>query len=197
MLHSRINELSELVLQAKYTTKSAKPDAKSALNMFQFLINQVKKVEGMVYVIGNGGSAGIASHFSIDLQNALSIPSQTFYDSNSVTCYANDYGYDSIFEKPLKLQLKANDLLVAISSSGQSENILRAVAVANEKNATVVTLSGFSAENPLNQLGALNIWLDSQDYGLVETGHFFILHTLIDSLNPCRQKSTPLKKLEA
>ena len=91
--------------------------------------------------------------------------------------------------------MREDDLLVAISSSGRSENILNACRVAEEKRGRVITLSGFSSKNPLRGMGDLNFWIDAKDYGLVETAHFFLLHTIIDSLSSCKRRSEELMKL--
>jgi D-sedoheptulose 7-phosphate isomerase len=140
----------------------------------------IQATKGIVYVIGNGGSAGIASHFANDLLKALHIPSQTLYDSNLMTCLSNDLGYEHVFSFPLEKLLKPNDLLVVISSSGKSPNILNATRVAIQRNVPLITLSGFLASNPLRSQGSLNFWIDRSDYGLVESAHFVILHSLID-----------------
>lgn len=135
---------------------------------------------GIVYIIGNGGSAGIASHFSNDLMKALRIPSVTLHDSNILTCLANDIGYEQVFSYQLDRLLKPQDLLVAISSSGKSNNILKGVDVARQRKADLITLSGFLENNPLRGQGNLNFWIDRSDYGLVESAHFFLLHSMID-----------------
>ena len=82
------------------------------------------------------------------------------------------------------------DILIAISSSGQSRNIVNAVAVAKKNGATVITLSGFQDNNPLRQIGHYNLWLNSKDYGQVEIGHAFILHYLTDRLRECLIEET-------
>ena len=135
-----------------------------------------------VYVIGNGGSAGVASHMAIDLLNMSKIKAHTLYDLSSLTCIANDYGYENVFSKQLDILLNTDDVLIAISSSGTSLNILNAVNEAKDKGAYVLTLSGFSSDNPLRKLGTQNVWLDSCDYGVVEIGHAFILHNIADRL---------------
>lgn len=186
MFSKRFKELSRSVHECTYTAQeSSLPEEEAFRRALELL-----QGKGIVYVIGNGGSAGIASHFSNDLMKALEIPSQTLYDSNLMTCLANDFGYEHIFRYPLDKLLKPNDLLVAISSSGKSPNILRGVEVALERKIPVITLSGFDAMNPLRSLGALNFWIDEVDYGLVETAHFFLLHTLIDlTLQEKKKKS--------
>jgi D-sedoheptulose 7-phosphate isomerase len=181
MFQMRLEHLQEVLHQCSYETAGEKIHANKALRLVHSLLLSVKKNKGIAYVIGNGGSAGIASHFAVDLINALKIASNTLYDSNLMTCIGNDYGYDQIFSSPLKILLQPADLLVAISSSGASKNILNAVEVAKEKQVKVITLSGFLPNNPLRSLGDLNFWLDRRDYGLVEMGHFFLLHTIIDA----------------
>ena len=146
------------------------------------LIASTKDKKGMTYVIGNGGSSAVAGHAVIDLLNMGKIPAMTLHDPATITCLSNDYGYETVYESQLKNLVRPNDLLIAISSSGKSKNILNAVSAAKASNAKVVTLSGFSAENPLRKTGDVNIWLDSSDYGFVEIGHAFILHNITDRL---------------
>ncbi len=147
------------------------------------MIGDCEERDGIVYFIGNGGSAGIASHFSNDLMKALKIPSQTLFDSNLMTCLSNDIGYENVFSYPLERLLKSNDLLIAISSSGKSPNILNGAQVALHKKVPLMTFTGFLGDNPLRTLGALNFWINRKDYGLVETAHFFLLHTIVDLWN--------------
>ena len=181
---NRFQELAEAISSCSYTSlpHSILPE-EAALQACFKLIAETRAQKGIVYVIGNGGSAGIASHFSNDLMKALGIPSQTLYDTNLMTCLSNDLGYENVFSYPLQKLLKPNDLLIAISSSGKSKNILNAAEVALSRKAALVTLSGFLAENPLRRMGQLNFWIDRSDYGLVETAHFFLLHTIIDLWN--------------
>ncbi len=189
MFCERLDELKKLIDRCVYTTRLGEIDAGDALKMSHFLLEQVSKVGGIVYVIGNGGSAGIASHFCTDLLRTLGIAAATFSDSSILTCFANDFGYENVYKMPLERNLKTKDLLIAISSSGRSENIVTAAMLAKEKKVTTLTLSGFDSDNSLCKLGDLNFWLDSHDYGFVETGHFFLLHTIVDTFNTCKKKS--------
>lgn len=177
MFQKRFHDLSSVIASCSYTDRKELLEEDEALRLAFKLISETK---GIVYVIGNGGSAGIASHFSTDLLKTLHIPSQTLYDSNLLTCLSNDLGYENVFSHPLKKLLKPSDLLVAISSSGKSLNIINAVQEALIQRTPVITLSGFLEENPLRQMGHLNFWIDRCDYGLVEMAHFFLLHTLVD-----------------
>lgn len=180
MFSARFQDLKLALESCVFTTKQASISEAEAFHAAKTLIQDTAKKNGIVYVIGNGGSAGIASHFSNDLMKALQIPSQTFYDSNLMTCLSNDIGYENVFSYPLERLLKPNDLLVAISSSGKSPNIVNAAQSAIQRKVPLITLSGFLGKNPLRALGVLNFWIDRCDYGLVETAHFFLLHTIID-----------------
>lgn len=180
MFSKRFSDLNAAIASCVYSDQERVLLEDDALQSFYRMMAETVAKQGIIYVIGNGGSAGIASHFSNDLMKALQIPSQTLYDSNLMTCLANDIGYENVFSYPLERLIKSNDLLVAISSSGQSPNILKAVDAAQAKSAAVITLSGFKADNSLRKQGNLNFWIDRCDYGLVETAHFFLLHTVID-----------------
>jgi len=180
MFSHRFDELATCMQNCEYTTPEGHLVEKGAMKVARELLTAVLKAGGIVYVLGNGGSAGIASHFSNDLMKSAQIPSQTLYDSNLLTCLANDIGYQYIFSYPLEKILKTDDLLVSISSSGKSPSILNAVQVAQSKGTSIITLSGFSNTNPLRTFGNLNFWINREDYGLVEISHFFILHTIID-----------------
>jgi D-sedoheptulose 7-phosphate isomerase len=135
---------------------------------------------GTVIFIGNGGSAGISSHLAIDLSKNAKVPATCYNDASQITCLANDYGYEQWMAHALRLNAKAGDCLVAISSSGRSPNILNAVAKARELKLSVVTLSGMTADNPLRQAGDINFWADSRSYNIVETAHQFWLMSAID-----------------
>lgn len=183
MFSKRFHDLEEAFNSIIYSGKCENYTEDTALEMaFQMLLT-LRACGGIAYVIGNGGSAGIASHFCTDLIKALKIPSSTLFDSNMMTCLSNDYGYDQVFSYPLEQVLKPQDLLIAISSSGKSPNIVGAAAVALRKKTPVITLSGFSSQNPLRAMGDLNFWVDRSHYGLVEMLHFILLHTIIDFWN--------------
>lgn len=144
------------------------------------MLAQMRKNLGSVYVIGNGGSAGVASHAVIDLVNVAKLRAFTLHEPALLTCMANDYGYEQAFARMLAQIAKPGDALIAISSSGNSGNIRNAAIQMTDSGGTVITLSGFAGDNPLRSLGDINIWLDSNDYGLVEIGHQFILHNMSD-----------------
>lgn len=133
-----------------------------------------------VFVIGNGGSAAIASHAVIDLINVAKLRAFALHEPSVLTCIANDYGYEHSYSRLLEQMAKPGDVLIAISSSGRSPNIRNAATQVASNGGRVITLSGFLHDNPLRMQGHLNIWLDASDYGLVEVGHQFVLHNLSD-----------------
>lgn len=135
-----------------------------------------------VMIIGNGGSAAIASHTAIDLLKNGKIPAVAFNDPSSLTCLANDLGYEAVFAKPIEMLAKKGDILFAISSSGKSANILSAVKTAKKKKVVVATLSGFSKTNPLRKMGDINFYVPSSAYGFVELAHSVICHWVVDSV---------------
>ena len=131
-------------------------------------------------LIGNGASASMASHFAADLAKNARLHTEVFSDLSLVTAIANDMGYENVFSEPLSRRAAAGDLLVAISSSGRSPNVLRAVQVARKLKLAVVTLSGMDEQNPLRAAGDLNFFVPAKTYGLAETCHFSILHHWMD-----------------
>lgn len=142
---------------------------------------------GKVYLVGNGGSAAIASHQAVDLWKNASIPAMAFNDASLLTSISNDFGYAHVFEKPLEVFLKEQDVLIAISSSGASENILRAVETAKEKGAATISFSGFGEYNPLRRSSQINFYVPSGEYGFVEIIHLALLHAIVDTIIQARE----------
>ena len=143
------------------------------------LFKTTKDTNNKIMVIGNGGSAAIACHMQTDL-SSLSIRSITFYDPSLLTALSNDFGYNQAFKRCIDLWAEPNDLLIGISSSGQSENILGSVQTAQQKGSRVITFSGFQEDNHLRSLGDLNFYIASSHYGYVETAHAILAHSLAD-----------------
>jgi D-sedoheptulose 7-phosphate isomerase len=133
-----------------------------------------------IMFVGNGGSAGISSHMAIDYSKNGGLRATAFNDPAALTCLGNDLGYEQVFAKQLELHLRSGDLLVAISSSGRSPNILNAVAVARSGGCRIATLSGFSADNELRRVGDINFYVGSTEYGFVEIAHLALCHAVLD-----------------
>jgi D-sedoheptulose 7-phosphate isomerase len=130
--------------------------------------------------IGNGGSAAIASHLAIDFSKNGGLRSVAFNDSSALTCLGNDLGYETVFAKQLDFHAFPGDLLVAISSSGKSPNILAGVAAARTRHCAVVTFSGFTEDNDLRRTGDINFYVRSSEYGFVEVAHLSLCHAILD-----------------
>ncbi len=133
-----------------------------------------------IMFVGNGGSAGIVSHEMFDYWKNGGLRTMCFNDPASLTGSANDFGYANVFSRPLSIFAQTGDILIAISSSGQSANIVNAAIEARKRECAVVTLTGFSSGNPLHRLGDYNFYVPSSHYGLVEVAHLAILHSFLD-----------------
>ena len=133
-----------------------------------------------VYIVGNGGSASIASHVSVDFAKVARVPSSTFNNSNLTTCFANDYGYENWVVEAIKAYTNLNDLIILISSSGTSKNIVNAAQYCKDNNIDLITLSGFTKDNPLSTLGNVNFHIESTEYNYIEMSHHIILLALVD-----------------
>ena len=154
----------------------------SQLHKASSLIKNVENSGKKVIIVGNGGSASIASHLTVDFINAAKIKAMNFNDSSIITCFSNDYGYENWVGKALDCYADSGDVAILISSSGQSQNMLVGAKKAKSMNVDVVTLSGFSPDNPLRQLGDINLWVDSKAYNIVEMTHHVWLLAIIDYL---------------
>lgn len=146
------------------------------------MIKKQYKAGGKIFFIGNGGSAAIASHMAVDFWKNGGIPAMSFSDNSLLTCISNDFGYENVFVKPIEFFAGKNDILFAISSSGKSKNILKAVDAMKKKEGSVITLSGFEEDNPLSSKGACNFYVPSSEYGLVEVAHQYISHFILDTI---------------
>ena len=144
------------------------------------LIN-AKKSSNKIMIFGNGGSAAIASHVSVDLTKNANIRSVNFNESDLITCFSNDYGYERWVEKAIDFYADSKDVLILISSSGKSKNMLNACK-AGKKNkiSTIITFTGHNKDNPLSKLGNINFWIDSKAYNFVENIHQVWLLTIVD-----------------
>jgi D-sedoheptulose 7-phosphate isomerase len=162
-------------------TKAKNIDSRKFIDVAK-LIRTTKFNSGKVIIIGNGGSAAISSHVSIDLTKAANIRSVNFNEASILTCLSNDYGYENWVEKALDFYADNNDIVILISSSGQSKNIINGAKKAVAMRLPLITLTGFSDDNPLNKLGDINFWVDSSTYNVVESVHQMWLLSVIDYL---------------
>lgn len=176
-------KLASLFLKIEVNDNNAKTITlnKSILKTVKLILALAKKGNKII-LIGNGGSASIASHIAIDFLKNAKIPALVFNDASLLTCISNDLGYEYVFQKPIELLAKKGDILFAISSSGSSKNILNAAKEAKKRGCFLITLSGFNKENPLRRLGHLNFYIPAASYGYVEITHLVICHCIVDTI---------------
>ncbi len=150
-----------------------------AIKMKELLLN-VKDNGKKVIVAGNGGSAAMASHVAVDFTKQGGIRTVNFNETDLITCFANDYGYEYWVQKAVEFYGDKDDLLILISSSGTSRNMINAAKIAKSLGIYVVTFTGFTPNNPLKEEGELNFWLDSKAYNVVENTHQIWLLMICD-----------------
>ena len=122
----------------------------------------------------------MASHVSIDFTKAAGIRAINFNEADLLTCFSNDYGYERVFEKAVEFYGDEGDLIILISSSGSSTNVVNAAKRAKELNMGVITFSGFKSNNALRKLGDISFWVDSTAYNIVEMTHHIWLLAIVD-----------------
>jgi D-sedoheptulose 7-phosphate isomerase len=173
--------LSDYLVQATVTAAAGEPlDMAEAVNQVMAQARQAHAAGNKIIFVGNGGSSAIASHMATDYSKNGDVRAMALNDTAMLTCLGNDLGYDRIFAKQIELYARPDDLVIAISSSGRSANILNAVKAARAAKCAVVTFSGFTADNPLRRLGDINFYIASDRYGFVEIGHLTICHAILD-----------------
>ena len=178
---SYFQTLAGSILDMEVTDRSGAPmaleeGAERAIKMILETRSAVRKI----MLSGNGGSSAIVSHVQNDLCKAVGVRALVFTEQPLLTALANDEGYGSVFEKPIELWAEPGDLLLTVSSSGRSENIVRALKAASGLGCRIITLSGFNPENPSRSAGDLNFYVPSDVYGFVETAHMALLHFMTD-----------------
>lgn len=189
MLYYAANYIVEVYLMNNFFSdyfdlldKQTRSVANEQLLAFAEQIEKVNNNGGKVIVVGNGGSAAIASHVVVDFTKAAGIRATAFNDSSLLTCFGNDYGYENWVAKAIEFYADDKDMVILISSSGQSANITNGAKQAKAMSLPVVTLSGFKADNPLRQMGDINLYCENSQYNIVEIIHQTWILTVIDYL---------------
>jgi D-sedoheptulose 7-phosphate isomerase len=141
---------------------------------------ELRRLGRKQFLCGNGASAAMANHMALDWTKNAGVPTVAFSDTALLTAVANDLGGTEIFCAPLRWYGAAGDQLVTISSSGNSPNILLAIAAARELGITVVTFSGLRPDNKCRASGDLNFYVPAKTYGVVECAHQVLLHLCLD-----------------
>jgi len=158
----------------------ARHDLSAAFTAVAALCRRAHAQGRKIMFIGNGAGAGIASHMATDFTKNGGMRALAFNDGSMLTCFGNDLGYDQVFAKAIDMHGAEGDVLIAISASGRSPNILNAVATAQVRKCHVVTFSGFRADNPLRRLGDWNLYVPADGYGPVEVAQQALIHAILD-----------------
>ena len=171
-LNRYFNEQSELIKKVNYNNLIAVTK----------LINQVKKNKKKIIIIGNGGSAAIASHASVDFTKVGKVRCINFNESSLLTCFSNDYGYENWASRALEFYADPKDLVILISSSGKSKNIVNAAKKAKNLKCHLITFTGFLKNNEVSKHGKYNFWVNSKIYNFIENTHQLWILSLVDNL---------------
>jgi len=164
----------------RYRDSIFSPEANRQLVELKKLFLAAKSSHQKVIIAGNGGSAAIASHCTVDITKSARVRCINFNEADLITCFANDFGYERWLQKALEFYADPGDVLILISSSGKSPNMICAAEYARQRELKLVTFTGFAATNPLRQLGDLNLWVDSRAYNIVEMTHQIWLLAVCD-----------------
>ncbi len=175
-----IRNLVHIISSTEFTKNERAYAYADGIKMLVDAFSEKKKNGSRVFFIGNGGSAAIASHMTADFMKNGGMNTCSLYDNAVTTCMGNDYGYQDVFSRPLEFLASEGDLIVAISSSGKSENIIKAIEAAKKNKANVFTFTGFSRDNPARKMGDISVYVPCDKYGIVESIHNLILQEIVD-----------------
>ncbi len=185
MYHNYLDTLFKSLKKTEFYFKEHSFSLEDREKAFEVLVksfSDAKKTQKQIFFIGNGGSAAIASHMTADFMKNGGMRTYSLYDNAMTTCMGNDYGYEYVFSKPLSFLGNQEDLLVAISSSGNSKNIVNAIEIAKKKEMKVITFTGFKCDNQVKNLGDYNVYVPICHYGIAESIHNLLLQQVVDTI---------------
>lgn len=186
MKNVKIKYINDYIDYFTSTILNLKSQKEQIEKIYRILTKYQKK--NAVHIFGNGGSASIASHFSMDLTNNSKIKCFSYNDPSIITCYSNDFKFENWISRVIEKYGNKNDLLILISSSGKSKNMINAVTSAKRKKFhKIITFTGFDKKNSLKQKGDLNIWVNSKSYNMIENTHQFLLLLLVDMIKKLKK----------
>ena len=143
-------------------------------------INETYKSGGKLIFVGNGASASLSSHAATDFTKQAKIQSIAFNDHNLITALSNDYGYEYWVSKAIEFYSGKNDMLIFISVSGESKNLINGIDFANKNNLTTASLTGAEENNTLRSKSNISLWVNSNAYNIVESIHTIWITLIID-----------------
>jgi len=165
---------------SEYTRLLAQPEMGVRLERLAKTFVDANNQRKKLLLAGNGASASISSHLAMDLSKQAGVRAVAFNDTNLITALGNDYGYEMWIAKAVELYADKDDILILISSSGKSPNVLAAAKRAKEIGLTVIAFTGFEESNPLGDLADENFWVDSRAYNIIECVHMIWLTAVCD-----------------
>tara|TARA_Y100000991_G_C21961365_1_gene344658 strand:+ start:1034 stop:1615 length:582 start_codon:yes stop_codon:yes gene_type:complete len=151
----------------------------SILN-FKNSIKKTNQNKGRLIFIGNGASASLSSHAATDFTKQAKIPSIAFNDHNLITALSNDYGYEYWVTKAIEYYSEKNDMLIFISVSGESKNLINGIKFAKERKIKTASLTGSKETNTIKLNTDISLWVDSKAYNIVECIHTIWITLIID-----------------
>lgn len=175
-----IEKVIHVLRNIDISTGSEIENYEAGMNHIIEILKLCKERRNALYIIGNGGSAGIAQHMTADFLKNGGFRTYSMFGQPTITCISNDLTYEYVFCKQLELLANTDDLLIAISSSGESENIIKAVKTMRNMGGRVITLTGFKPDNRLRKMGEINVYVPSDEYGMVESLHNLVLQQMVD-----------------
>lgn len=178
---SNVEQINTLLAKLSVLDNDGKTlNTDDAFNVLKLYTEQVRDSKNTIFFVGNGASASMASHVSADLAKNGKVHTQGFFDLSLITAIANDISYEDVFAEPLRNRMEKGDVLVAISSSGNSPNVVKAIKQAKQLGGVVISVSAMSENNKIRQMGDLNFYVPATSYGMAETCHAALLHYWID-----------------
>ncbi len=178
---SYINDLKQCLDATEATTTNGTSlPMEDALKAWCAMTDDLRCSGKTMYFVGNGASAMMAGHMAADASKNGGFRSLAFNDAALMTAVSNDICYEQCFAMPLKRFANPGDVLVTISSSGNSPNVVAAIQAARDLGLRVVTLSAMKPDNKSRQAGDLNFYVPAATYGLAEAGHQALLHCWLD-----------------
>jgi len=174
------NFINSYIIEIKNCLDQIK-DQNNLIIKLNKIYKSIKK-NNKIIIYGNGGSASNAIHFCTDITKILNKKSITFDNANLITCYSNDYGFDNFVKQSINSHFIKNDIVILISSSGESQNIIEAAKFCIKKKIKLITLSAFNFNNKLKRLNknGINFYINTRSYNISEISHLIILLLSID-----------------
>jgi len=175
------NAISEALSKSTFSIKGQSVSLESMFERINQLLIDTRNCNGKIFFLGNGASAAFANHMALDFSKNGKILSRSLSDSAMLTALSNDYSYDGAMTEFLKIEsVNKNDIIISISSSGNSKNIVNALEYCKSNNINSIALSGLKNNNKSIELADYSIYVPMKTYGIVECTHQIFLHLILD-----------------